>query len=237
MVLGLVVGASGGVLFVRAAGGGLIETFTTPIRVTPLDVTLDLDDRTYVVYEATARSRGSGPITTTNGRGVTISPDDVSVVSASGDELLTEATRFDESIDRGNVTYTGAVRFTVDQSGPYRVQIAGSDQQLLIAPSLFGSVGSAVAWLGLLGLGGVLVVIGLVLLIIGLVRGRRPAAVPAGDTSVVPPVDPMAAGVAIPPPIPAPVPAPMTPAGWYPDPHGIAQWRWWDGQQWTDQVS
>lgn len=26
-------------------------------------------------------------------------------------------------------------------------------------------------------------------------------------------------------------------AGWYPDPSGQPQWRWWDGQTWTDQVS
>ena len=28
-----------------------------------------------------------------------------------------------------------------------------------------------------------------------------------------------------------------TPAGWYPDPTGTFHHRWWDGQQWTDQVS
>ncbi len=27
---------------------------------------------------------------------------------------------------------------------------------------------------------------------------------------------------------------PSTPAGWYPDPAGGAQRRWWDGMQWTD---
>lgn len=27
-----------------------------------------------------------------------------------------------------------------------------------------------------------------------------------------------------------------TPAGWYPDPHGAAGARWWDGAQWTDQA-
>lgn len=27
------------------------------------------------------------------------------------------------------------------------------------------------------------------------------------------------------------------PAGWYPDPHGEAAWRWWDGSAWTAHVS
>ncbi|MBF8194028.1 DUF2510 domain-containing protein, partial [Nonomuraea sp. K274] len=26
----------------------------------------------------------------------------------------------------------------------------------------------------------------------------------------------------------------QTPAGWYPDPYGDPQLRWWDGDQWTD---
>ena len=29
---------------------------------------------------------------------------------------------------------------------------------------------------------------------------------------------------------------PVTPAGWYPDPHG-AGLRWWDGWRWTEHVS
>jgi hypothetical protein len=229
MVLGLVVGASGVVFFVRAAGGGLIESFTTPVRVTPVDVTLDLDDGTYVIYEATARSSGAGSISTTVGRGVTITPEDVSVVSSSGDQLQMETTRFDITIDRGNLTYTGAVQFDVDRSGSYRVQIDGSGQQVIIAPSLIGSIGSAVAWLSLIGIGGLLVVIGLVLLIVGLVRGRRQPTVAAGTPP--PAVEQPAV------PVPATPPAPTTPAGWYPDPYAVARLRWWDGQQWTEHVS
>ncbi len=29
----------------------------------------------------------------------------------------------------------------------------------------------------------------------------------------------------------------LPPASWQPDPKGEAEWRWWDGQKWTDTVS
>src|SRR5215212_4621871 len=29
---------------------------------------------------------------------------------------------------------------------------------------------------------------------------------------------------------------PAPPPGWYPDPSGAPQQRWWDGQQWTQQT-
>jgi membrane protease YdiL (CAAX protease family) len=30
---------------------------------------------------------------------------------------------------------------------------------------------------------------------------------------------------------------PLPPAAWYPDPSGRHRWRWWTGQEWTDQVN
>jgi len=40
-------------------------------------------------------------------------------------------------------------------------------------------------------------------------------------------------------PAPAPEPAPVvtTPAGWYPDPSGRYELRYWDGTQWTEHVA
>lgn len=28
----------------------------------------------------------------------------------------------------------------------------------------------------------------------------------------------------------------FSPAGWYPDPHELADLRWWNGTEWTDRV-
>jgi hypothetical protein len=31
--------------------------------------------------------------------------------------------------------------------------------------------------------------------------------------------------------------ADLPPANWYRDPTGNAQWRWWDGQKWTEHIA
>jgi hypothetical protein len=225
MVVGVLLAVVGGGLFVRSAGSSVIETFTTPVRVTPLDVTLDLDEGTYVIYEATAQGRNTGSSTAGLDRGATISADDVTVLDSSGAPVIVEDPRFDETIDRDNLTFTGVVRFTVDDAGPHRIQVEGSGQQVLVAPSLVGSFGEAVAWLGLIGLGVLLAIVGVVLFIVGLIRGAQSAS----PQPTAPAVAPIVATPA--------VSAPTVQPGWYDDPQRVARLRWWDGQQWTDYTS
>ena len=226
MVLGVLLGIVGGVLVVRTAGANVIETFTTPVRSTPVDVTLDLDEGTYVVYEATSRGRGDG-FNSTSSQDVTITPEDVLVVDAEGDPVVVEALSFDETIDRDNLSFTGAVRFTVDQAGPHQVQVEGAGQQVIVAPGIFGSFGRVVAWLGLIGLGALVGLVGLILLIVGILRGSK-----SGQPKGAPPIAQVAAPI-----VPAPAPAPLPQPGWYDDPRGEARLRWWDGQQWTEHGS
>jgi len=76
-------------------------------------------------------------------------------------------------------------------------------------------------------------------------RPQAPAAPPspAAPTREAPPATPAAA----PQPAAAPAPAaappeppaahPGPPAGWYPDPQGLARLRYWDGTAWTDHTS
>lgn len=50
----------------------------------------------------------------------------------------------------------------------------------------------------------------------------------------------MSANLPFPPPPPAPPPpatSPRTPPGWYPDPWGVAHYRWWDGYCWAANVA
>jgi hypothetical protein len=233
LIVGVLLGVVGGALFVGSAGADVIRTFTAPIRDTPLDVTIDLDEGTYVVYEQTGAGRGNGPFPSNQAGSVTIAPDTVSVLNQSGESLPVETTTFDETIDRNNSTFTGAVRFTVEESGVHRVLVDGVGQQVIVAPSIASSFGNAIAWLGIVALGALLAVIGLVLLIVGLVRGRRPAVTPVSTGAPVS-LDPPAAAPSV--AVQTTVP-PAAPQGWYADPKGEARLRWWDGQQWTDYVS
>jgi len=62
----------------------------------------------------------------------------------------------------------------------------------------------------------------------------------ASPSSVTPsPVTPSSVppAAASPPPPPPPQQPASPPADWYPDPHGQARLRWWDGSQWTDQTA
>jgi hypothetical protein len=60
-------------------------------------------------------------------------------------------------------------------------------------------------------------------------RPAEPVGVP-GPTA--PPAPGMATGQAT-----RPTDAPLPPPGWHPDPSGRFHYRWWDGTQWTAQVS
>jgi hypothetical protein len=64
------------------------------------------------------------------------------------------------------------------------------------------------------------------------------AAEPAGESAAVPPAPP-AEPEPEPAPEPEPEPAPQTtvPAGWYADPSGRFELRYWDGNAWTEHVS
>lgn len=45
-----------------------------------------------------------------------------------------------------------------------------------------------------------------------------------------------AAPVPAPAPTPQPVPSASAAPGWYQDPQGQAQWRWYDGERWTEHT-
>ncbi|MDQ3935837.1 MAG: DUF2510 domain-containing protein, partial [Actinomycetota bacterium] len=61
-----------------------------------------------------------------------------------------------------------------------------------------------------------------------------PGGSPVGGPQAAPvqpaPVQPAA-------PMPPPPMVQLPPADWYPDPHGQARLRYWDGQQWTVHIA
>ena len=125
MIVGVLLAIVGGAFFIGTAGSKVIETFTAPVRATPSDFTDDLDEGTYAVYELTGRTRGSGPITTTRGGPVTITPSAIEVVSASGASVPVEGMGLTETIDRNGEKFTGAARFTVVEPGVHRITVLG----------------------------------------------------------------------------------------------------------------
>lgn len=216
MVLGVLLAVVGGSLFVGTAGSNIIATFTAQVRATPATFTMELDEGTYVVYE----QKGLTPR-----RLVSITPSAVEVVSASGETIPAESMSVTETIDRNGGSFAGVARFTIDEPGLHRITVLGDGRQVFVAPSITGSILSALAWLGLIGVGLLAAALGLVLFIVGFVRGRRPevAARVAGEVA---------------PPFATPVNTPEgAPEGWFADPKGEARLRWWDGQQWTEHVS
>ena len=60
---------------------------------------------------------------------------------------------------------------------------------------------------------------------------------PVADTAAAPAADPAPVAAAAPAPAPAPAASDAVPAGWYPDPSGRFELRYWDGSRWTEHVS
>ncbi len=154
---------------------------------------------------------------------------DVAVTGPDGRQVvLHDATSgSNQQITRGSNSFTAQLKFMAPSAGSYRVVIAGNDGTAFIfAPTFAGIVsmfpGGRIA--GVLGCG-LLFVFGLLLLIIGAVRGRRPAVATAAPQALQWPVDPIAPA--------SQGPVQLPPAGWYPDPTRSATWRYWDGQVWT----
>jgi len=56
---------------------------------------------------------------------------------------------------------------------------------------------------------------------------------PVADTAAAPATDPAPVAAAA----PAPAASDAVPAGWYPDPSGRFELRYWDGSRWTEHVS
>lgn len=203
----------------------VVHTVNAPAFALPTDIQRDLDAADYDVYQRTGTRSGNGFTFTENGP-LTLTPADVVVTAPDGSRLPMRIPGSDETLTRGSQIFTAAVRFTVTTAGSYDIRIrrpgagAGSlatdGDQAIVAKS-FGSVArSAVRWVVVIVLGGMLGLAAIVLFIIAFVRGRRqhsPVVAPAYAAAPTAP-----------------------PAGWYPDPSGQSAHRWWDGTRWTDHV-
>ena len=93
------------------------------------------------------------------------------------------------------------------------------DNEALVGLSWPEKIGNIMQWLGGAAVAGA----------VALLAARGQAVVPARAR-------PAPAPAAPPPPVAAPTAAPGAP-GWAADPYGRHQWRYWDGNRWTEQVA
>lgn len=209
-VLLLIVGL---VMFAVAAAQG-IGGFADSLRTVgqswtaPAVSTQNLSAGDYVIYERSQLR--------------TVEPMDVQVTGPAGPVAVGGTTS--TNLTLGNTDYVGVAAFTAPQDGSYTVEVAGDGQELVLGPSIAGTLSSAFTWIGIGALGGLLALAGLVWLVVELiVSGRRPSPAVPGAQGV-----PVVQGA---PTVQAP---PAAQGSWYPDPEDPSQWRWWDGRQWTD---
>jgi hypothetical protein len=222
-VLSLVVVVTSGVLLAMSVGTPVSEAFTSPSRPTPVDAQLSLRAGKYTVFELVGRRSGQGPITTTSTTAPTVTPEAIAVTGPDGVAITAHGyTSGSETLTRERDIYAGVARFVVAEPGEYHVRIdSPADTRVVVAPSFGTGFGAALKWV-LAGLASfVALLAGVVLIVVGAVRGRRrPAQVaqPAGLYSG------------------RPFGATGTPAGWYRAPDVANRERYWNGHSWTEHL-
>jgi len=248
LLLVAVVCGVAGIAGVVTTASGLISGLGTP-RTTPTTFTQSFEaGTTYAVYEQALAGTGTKGVPF-EGR---IVPGDVTVTGPDGSALtIDEAPSLTETFTNGARSYVVVATFRPPTTAAYTVDITTDSTVVLVAPSVT-AVAKALPWVGLIGVGALLGLIGLVVLIVGLVRrssGRRPAvqpgyAVPGGyaastygqPTYGQPTYGGPASGAPTygAPPAGPPVAPALPPAGWYPDAERPGGMRYWDGRAWTE---
>jgi hypothetical protein len=208
LVGAVLLGAVGVVGAAAVSGHSFLAAMVGPVEPTPAHFTRDLQPGSYLIYQLTGTSHRIGPLTTSFDSGVTINVGAVVILGPDGRLVPLSPPTFTQTVDRGDEHFTGAVEFVVHDPGVYRIDIETPGQQVIVAASLGNMFGRARAWLAIVVLAMLLGTAGLVVLVVSLVSGRRRPATPGG-------------------------PAP----GWFPDPTGSARLRWWNGSQWTENIS
>jgi len=253
------------VLGAAAAIAGGIVTGTWFVSSLKVQATRDVPGRFEVhlasgewdIYELTGTVSGwtLGPVSYTNREDgpVTIDSTDIRVTGPGGRNLAVHEqfspTSF-QTYTTGSHVFTAVASFDLTASGNYRISVSSTQrEQVIVARPPFAGLVSVLGWI-IAGFAGVAAfTVGLVLLIRDRDRRRRAAfplraAYASSGQWIAPsqqspePDRPLRSSEYRPGPSASPgVSSGGAAPGWYPDPSGRHQFRYWNGVTWTEHVS
>jgi Protein of unknown function (DUF2510) len=210
----IVVAVLGGVFAIVEIVRTFVSSFDGPSIAVPGTTTVHLDDGRWIVFELVGTRVSEDP--TFDGP-TTIGVPDVHVVAPDGESLEVREVTGTQTINRNSAHFVGAVEFVAPRTGDYEITVRGESGSAMLARPLTDTFGRAALWFLFGFVCFALLVVGIVFTVLGPAKPK-----PAYPTAYAPY-----------PPMGRPIgPQP----GWYADPYGGTDLRWWDGARWTDQV-
>lgn len=179
----------------------------------PGTAAVSLEPGTYMVWQKTGSTVSAGSLSVSQNERRSVKAEDVSVMGSAG-PLTTEkayGSNSSESASWGGTNYTGVARFDVTSAGDYAITVAGSDADQVAVSASTLEVMKRLVPTALLTLAA--------LLLAGFTGFRELAAYRVRTKDKAPKTPPISVG------------------RWAYDPYRAADYRWFDGQNWTGHTS
>ena len=179
----------------------------------PGTAAVSLEPGTYMVWQKTGSTVSAGPLSVTQNEKRSVKAEDVSVIGSAGPVSTERAygSNSSESASWGGTNYTGVARFDVTNPGDYAITVAGSDADQVAVSASTLEVMKRLIPTALLML--------VALLLAGFTGFRELAAYRVRTKNQAPKSPPASVG------------------RWACDPYRAADYRWFDGQNWTGHTS